>query len=77
MSVQPDTPVDAMREAARLAGSQLALVQACGLTTQGAFQRWLRTGRVPAEHVLTIERSFGVSRHRLRPDLYPPEMDAA
>jgi len=29
--------------------------------------------RVPAERVLDIERITGVSRHDLRPDLYPRE----
>jgi len=28
--------------------------------------------KVPAERVLLIERLTGVSRHVLRPDLYPP-----
>ena len=29
--------------------------------------------RVPAEHVLTLERVTGISRHRMRPDVYGPE----
>jgi DNA-binding transcriptional regulator YdaS (Cro superfamily) len=29
----------------------------------------------PAESVLTIERELGISRHVLRPDLYPIEDD--
>ena len=33
--------------------------------------RWLH-GRVPAERVLEVERITGVSRHDIRPDIYPP-----
>lgn len=32
---------------------------------------------VPAGRVLAVERLTGVSRHRLRPDLYPPLEEAA
>lgn len=34
--------------------------------------RW-KDGRIPAERVLDIERVTGISRHDLRPDLYPRE----
>ena len=34
--------------------------------------RWEYRG-VPAERVLEIERVHGISRHELRPDLYPRE----
>ena len=41
-------------------------------TTQASVWRWLNvTYQLPAEHVLTVERETGVSRHDLRPDLYP------
>lgn len=33
--------------------------------------RWWERRRVPAERVLEVERVTGVSRHELRPDLYP------
>jgi len=38
-----------------------------------AIQQWLQRGRVPAERVLAIEAATGVSRHELRPDIYPVE----
>lgn len=44
--------------------------------TQGAVSHWINGRvRVPAERVLDIERATGgkVSRHDLRPDLYPVE----
>ena len=38
--------------------------------THSAVSQWRR---VPAERVLAVERLTGVSRHDLRPDLYPQE----
>jgi DNA-binding transcriptional regulator YdaS (Cro superfamily) len=37
-----------------------------------SFYSWRR---VPAERVLEVERVTGISRHELRPDLYPPPTD--
>lgn len=44
--------------------------------TPQAVGLWCRTGRVPAERVLDIERvtQGRVSRHELRPDLYPKDI---
>jgi DNA-binding transcriptional regulator YdaS (Cro superfamily) len=40
---------------------------------QGHVWAWIhRERRVPAEHVLAIEAATGVSRHRLRPDVFGP-----
>lgn len=43
--------------------------------TPQAVGGWCRSGRVPAERVLDVERVTNgqVSRHQLRPDLYPLE----
>jgi DNA-binding transcriptional regulator YdaS (Cro superfamily) len=38
-----------------------------------AFYRWKT---VPPERVLQIEKITGISRHDMRPDLYPIEEDA-
>lgn len=44
---------------------------------KSTVMRW-ELRRVPAERVLQIERATGVSRHELRPDLYPePERVSA
>jgi len=43
------------------------LAMGLGMTKQGIYL-WRR---VPAEHVLNVERLSGVSRGKLRPDLYP------
>ncbi|WP_200943160.1 YdaS family helix-turn-helix protein [Methylobacterium sp. Leaf123] len=34
------------------------------------FMRWEKH-RVPAEMVLDLEKKLGISRHELRPDIYP------
>ena len=40
--------------------------------TQGAISKMLRDERpLPAEHVLAVEEATGISRHDLRPDIYP------
>ncbi len=65
--------VTAIRRAAQVAGSQQALADLLGLRSQGAVQNWIMRGRIPAERVLAVEAATGVSRHDLRPDLYPRE----
>lgn len=58
--------------AAKAAGGQSALARLLKVTPQ-AVQKMCASGRVPAERVLEIEKATGVSRHELRPDLYPNE----
>lgn len=65
------TPFQALELALGRAGSQTALAEICGVS-QTAVWKWLRqTKRAKAECVLAIEQATGVSRHDLRPDLYP------
>lgn len=61
-----------LQKAIDLAGSQTALARAIGKKQQHV-EYWLRVDKVPGEYVLSIERATGVSRHELRPDLYPHE----
>ncbi len=53
------------------------MADACNVKYQ-AVQRWIRSG-CPAERVLCVEQATGgaVTRHELRPDLYPLEESAA
>ena len=62
-----------LKKAIKLAGGQTALAEMIGVT-QSHVWAWLnRNKRVPAAHVLKIEKATGVSRHELRPDIYPRE----
>lgn len=45
------------------------LANELGISAQ-AISQWRR---VPVERVLEVERITGVSRHELRPDIYPTE----
>lgn len=67
---------NAAERAAAKVGGQSALARILGCTPQ-AVQRMCSTGKVPAERVLAIEEATGVSRHDLRPDLYPKEKKKA
>jgi len=58
---------EAMAEAIRLIGGIRPLARALEIRPQ-AISQWRR---IPPARVLTIERLSGVSRTRLRPDLYP------
>jgi hypothetical protein len=58
-------------EAARLKfGGDSGLARALGDISSQAVSQWRR---VPALRVLQVERASGISRHSLRPDLYPSE----
>jgi len=59
------------------AGSDSALARDLG-ETQPKVWRWINQAKqMPAEHVLTAERLYGVSRHDLRPDIYPRDLPPA
>ena len=65
------TKTEAMKAAIKAAGSHRRLADGLGLKSVGTISGWLRRGYVPAERVLAIELMTGVSRHELRPDVYP------
>jgi len=47
-------------------------------TSQQLVSYWLKNEKsLPAELVLATEKATGISRHDLRPDLYPREESAA
>lgn len=70
-----DTEATAIERVFRLLGSQKALATKLGISDE-AVRRYRK--RVPAERVLQIEAAVDgrVTRHELRPDLYPPEAAA-
>lgn len=61
----------AIKQAVGKLGSQTLVARRIGVTRQ-AMAQW---SRVPAEHVLMMEKISGVSRYELRPDVYgsPPK----
>lgn len=63
---------NAIRAAIEKAGSRSQLARMLRVD-QTTIRDWLRVGQAPAARVLAIERLTGVSRHELRPDLYPRE----
>lgn len=63
----------ALHDAIVHTGSQTAFGQLCGVSQQ-AVAKWMKGRKpLPAEHVLTVEAATGISRHELRPDIYPPD----
>ena len=60
-----------LMKAIKAIGTQRALAKACGVKPQ-VITRWLHTVTPPAR-VLTIEAATGISRHELRPDIYPQD----
>ena len=60
-----------LAEAVAIVGGQTQLAECLGVSQQRVWW-WLHraNGRVPAEYVVAIERATGVSRCRLRPDVF-------
>ena len=71
MDAQHLTPFEAFDLAITRAGSQSAIAKICGCTPGNIHQLLLKRSRLPAEYVLQVEAATRVSRHDLRPDIYP------
>ena len=72
-SIDSLTPPAVLEEAVRRIGSQAATARLLGLS-QTSVWKWVNRGKaLPAEHVLAVEAATGISRHALRPDIYPIE----
>lgn len=65
-----DTPLAA---AVRAKGSQSAYGRLVGRSQASIYERLRDRKPVDAEDVLAVEKDTGISRHILRPDLYPDE----
>lgn len=63
---------EALERAIKAVGGLDGLASPLGITPQ-AVSQW---EKVPPLRVLEVERVSGVSRHELRPDLYPDEARA-
>jgi DNA-binding transcriptional regulator YdaS (Cro superfamily) len=62
-----ETPKEALKRAVEAAGGFTALGRRLKISGE-AIMQW---DRVPPLRVLQVERITGVSRHLLRPDVYP------
>lgn len=60
---------EALKRAIDAVGGPAKLAAPLGITVQ-AISQW---DEVPPLRVIAVERASGVSRHELRPDLYPRE----
>ena len=69
-----EAKMNPIERAAEAVGGQSALARALDVTPQ-AVQSWCAKGNVPSSRVLAIETATAgkVTRHDLRPDLYPVE----
>lgn len=77
MSNEPLSAFEALQTALRVAGSQVQLARVCGVK-QPSVSLWIKHSKpLPAECVLKVEAATGVSRHLLRPDIYPVEAPQA
>lgn len=69
-----ETSLDSvLARAVRSVGSQSAYARLVGRSQTWVFQCLRDRKPVKAEHVEIVERETGISRHDLRPDLYPRE----
>jgi len=65
------TPQQALDDAIVALGSQAALARLCEVSQPSVF-KWLKKRKpLPPQHVLKVEAATGISRHDLRPDIYP------
>lgn len=67
------TRFEALEACVRKAGSISALGRDLGIPQSTMSRIYNSSKQLPAEHVLRAERLYGVSRHDLRPDIYPRE----
>lgn len=65
-------PVVAFRRAVAAIGSANKTAKVISKSQQAISQRLKRRRPVWAEDVIALEAATGISRHELRPDIYPP-----
>ena len=65
--------IEIVEKAADKAGGVTKLAAELGIK-HPSLHSWKK---IPAERVLDIERVTGISRHELRPDLYPAPQESA
>jgi len=73
------TGIDALRRAKDILGSQEAIAQIVGVKQPSVHHALTKAEKVPAEWCIPLEKATEgeITRHDLRPDLYPREGAAA
>lgn len=61
--------LSATKKAIKYSGGVTAVAEALDVTPQ-RVSNWNRRGSIPPTYVLSVEKLSGVSRHKLRPDIY-------
>ena len=61
--------MDVFKDVLECTGTMAEFARRLSVTPQ-AVSKWRKSGRIPAERVLEIERATGISLTKLRPDLY-------
>lgn len=77
--MQDGSPRAALEAALKIFGSETAMAAAIGLSQQ-SVNEVIRSGRnAPPKWCIPLEKATGgqVTRHQLRPDLYPLDDEAA
>ena len=72
---------EAIQKAVDIAGGPTALARMIEEETgkkcsQSKVSNWIARGGVSVSFAIAVERATGVSRHELRPDIYPVEETA-
>ncbi|HET9511395.1 MAG TPA: YdaS family helix-turn-helix protein [Sphingomonas sp.] len=65
------TRFEALEHAVKMAQSQVAFAEICGIGQPAVSKMLASSKQLAPEYVLAVERATGVSRHLLRPDIYP------
>lgn len=71
------TPFEALMACCNKAGSQSQLARDLGCSQTAIWKMIQSAKRMSAEYVLRAEHLYGVSRHALRPDIYPRDYPLA
>jgi len=71
------SPLEALCACRSKAGSESQLGRDLGIAQSTMWRIINVRGELPAEYVLHAEELYGVSRHDLRPDIYPVEESRA
>lgn len=71
------TPFEALMACRDKAGSQSQLARDLGCSQTAVWKMIQSAKRMSAEYVLRAEQLYGVSRHAIRPDIYPRDYPLA